>query len=197
MLRQEICEGSGWPLRDRGRLARRRRCEPRQACFPVKVAVEIKGDEVTYDLTGSERRGSDRIQRALRGHDRVGDDVHHEDDLPRRGGLPGLRCPRTRGCCRPGQCDRAEGLDLQTRTSRAHASPASARRNAPSTSCPALPGAGRAESRSPPAAPHTCISSPTPASTWRKNEYWVYLEVDEGSYGGRLTAVTVSTRSTP
>ena len=32
--------------------------------LPVKVEVEIEGDELTIDLTGLERRGADRLQLA-------------------------------------------------------------------------------------------------------------------------------------
>ena len=71
------------------------------ACqLPVKVAVEIDGrrDHVRPDRL--ERRGADRLQLPLRGHDRLGDDLHHADDLPRRGDLPRLRARRTRACSR-------------------------------------------------------------------------------------------------
>ena len=80
--------------------------------LPVKVAVEINGDEITYRPDRLERRGAERLQLPLRGHDRLGDDLHHAHDLPRRGDLPGLRAAE-RGDAGAGQRHRAEGLDLQ------------------------------------------------------------------------------------
>ena len=66
--------------------ARRRATRPRSAgstttaCnrgeqLPVKVAVEIDGDEITYRPHRLERRGADRLQLPVRGHDRLGDDA--------------------------------------------------------------------------------------------------------------------------
>ena len=85
-------QGAGRRLRDRRRLARRRRQEPRR-----EAAGEGRGrDRGRRDHDRShrlERRGADRLQLPLRGHDRLGDDVHHPDDLPRRGGLSGVRAP--------------------------------------------------------------------------------------------------------
>ena len=113
-----------------------------------------------------ERRGPDRLQLPVRGHDRLGDDLHHADDLPRRGDLPGLRAAE-RGDARAGQRHRAEGLDLQPEL------PARVLR-------PLLPGAARrrpraararagdARTRSPPATPRTSTSSPTRASSRRR-----------------------------
>ena len=147
--------------------------------LPVKVKVVIEGDEITIDLTGSSDEVPTGLQLPLRGHDRLGDDVHRAHDLPRRGGLPRLRAPE-RGDAAAGQRDRAEGLDLQPQLSRARASPASARCSGPSTSRSAR-SRRSSPSRSPPATRRTCTSSPTPASTRRSGEYWVYLEVDEGS----------------
>ena len=63
---------------------------------------------------------------------------------------------------------------------------------------PLLPGAARGRprrcrrwrrscrTRSPPATRRTCTSSPTRGFDAETQEYWVYLEVNEGSYGGRL-----------
>ena len=75
MLRQEIAKVPdgvyetevGW-LDDDGR--------NRGMQLPVKVKVVVEGDELTIDLTGLERRGADRLQLPVRGHDRLGDDLH-------------------------------------------------------------------------------------------------------------------------
>ncbi len=125
-------EGPGRALRDRARLARRRRRQPRR-----EAAGEGRGrDRGRRDHLrphGLERRGADRLQLPVRGHDRLGDDLHHADDLPRRGDLPGLRPPE-RGHAGSGERDRAEGLDLQPAATRAPASRASARSSGRSTS---------------------------------------------------------------
>jgi 5-oxoprolinase (ATP-hydrolysing) len=59
--------------------------------LPVKIAVEIAGDEITFDLTGSSDEVPSGYNCPYRRHDGLGDDLHHADDLPRRGDLPGLR----------------------------------------------------------------------------------------------------------
>ena len=98
MLRQEIAKVPdgryetevGW-LDDDGR--------NRGEQLPVKVAVEIEGDEITFDLTGSSAEVPTGYNCPFEGHDGLGDDFHHADDLPRRGEVPGLR-PAERGHAR-------------------------------------------------------------------------------------------------
>jgi 5-oxoprolinase (ATP-hydrolysing) len=116
---------SGW-LDDDGR--------NRGVPLPVKVKVVVEEDELTIDLTGLERRGADRLQLPVRGHDRLGDDVHRPDDLPRRGAYP-VFVPQNEGMLKPVKGRRAEGLDLQPELPARRASPASARCSAQSTSC--------------------------------------------------------------
>ena len=113
-----------------------------------------------------ERRGADRLQLPVRGDDRLRDDVHRADDLPRRGRVSGVR-PAERRDAAADQGGRAEGLDLQPELP-------------PRVLRALLPGAARGRprararsrrscpSRSPPATLRTSTSSPTPASTPRR-----------------------------
>ena len=64
--------------------------QPRQP-LPVKVKVIIEGDELTIDVTGSSDEVADRLQLPVRGHDRLGGDLHRAHDLPRRGDLSRVR----------------------------------------------------------------------------------------------------------
>ncbi len=92
MLRAGDREGAGRALRDRRRLARRRRRQPRrQAADQGRGRDRGRRDHLRPDRL--ERRGADGVQLSVRGHDRLGDDVHHADDLPRRGHLSRLRAP--------------------------------------------------------------------------------------------------------
>ena len=151
--------------------------------LPVKVKVDDRRRRDHDRPHGLERRGADGLQLPVRGHDALGDELHRAHDLPRRGRLPGLRAAE-RGHARAGQGHRARRARSSTRTTRAPASPASARCSAPSTS-----SCGRSRRwcprRSPPGnSAHLHFISYSGFNA-EEGEYWVYLEVDEGSYGGR------------
>ena len=104
-------EGAGRPLRDRvGWLDDDGVNRGVQAAGQDRRRDRGRRDHVRPDRV--ERRGADGLQLPVRGHDGLGDDVHHADDLPRRGGLSRLRAAE-RGDARAGARHRAEGLDLQ------------------------------------------------------------------------------------
>ena len=111
MLRQEIAKVPDGRYETEVGLARRRRGPPRrEAPRQGRGRDRRRRDHVRPHRL--ERRGADGLQLPVRGHDGLGDVVHHADDLPRRGDLPGLRAAE-RGDARAGQRGRAEGLDLQ------------------------------------------------------------------------------------
>ena len=132
MLRQEIAKvpdgryetEAGW-LDDDGRT--------RGVQLPVKIAVEIEGDEITFDLTGSSDEVPTGYNCPFEGTTVSAMTFITRDDLPRRGDLPRVRAAE-RGHARAGQRHRAARARSSTRTTRARASPASARCSARSTS---------------------------------------------------------------
>ena len=151
--------------------------------LPVKIAVEIEGDEITFDLTGS----SDEVPTGYN-CPFEGTTVSAMTFITRMIFLDEATypvfVPAERGHARARQRDRAARARSSTRTSRARASPASARCSAPSTSrCARSRRSSR--TRSPPATPRTSHFLAYSGFNEEEGEYWVYLEVDEGSYGGR------------
>ena len=157
-------QGARRRVRHRRGVARRRREEPwRQA--PGEGAGDDRRRRAHRRPHRLQRRGPDRVQLPVRGHDRVGDVVHRPHDLPRRGRLPGVRAPE-RGHAETGQRDRAEGLDLQPQLPpgvlRPLLSGATRRRPRPQGAL-----RRRARRRSPLATLPTSPSSPTPGSTSR------------------------------
>ncbi len=152
------------PLRDRRRLARRRRPQPWPAVADQGRRRDPRGrDHVRLDrLIG---RGAYGLQLAVRRDDRVGYDIHHADDLPGRGHISRLRSAE-RGHARAGEGGRAQGLHLQPQLPSGlfrTVLPGSARRRP----CTASARPGRSRRRSRPATPPTCTSSPTPGSSRR------------------------------
>ena len=127
-------EGAGRRVRPGGGMARRRRPQPRHPAagegegLDRRRRADDRPDRV-------ERRGADGLQLPVRGHDRLRDDVHRADDLPRRGRVSGVRAAE-RGDAAADQGGRAEGLDLQPELS--------AR-----VLCALLPGAARGRPRAP------------------------------------------------
>ena len=159
----------------------------------VKVKVDDRGRRDHDRPHRLERRGADGLQLPLRGNDGVRHDVHHADDLPRRGRLPRVR-PAERGDAAAGQRDRAEGLDLQpelpARVLRALLPGAARGRPRPPRA-----RAGRAGARSPPATRRTSTSSPTRAST-RRSRSTGSTSRSTRARTAAARAATASTRST-
>ena len=149
----------------------------------VETKVIVEGDEITIDLTGSNPEvptGYNVPVRGLAARRLLLRDPH---DPARRGDVPGARAAeRRRLPARQG--DRAEGDDLQPELpaclllallpgaarGRQH-HPRALRRAA---------GAGDRAGNS--AGIHFCSYS---GFLEESGEYWIYLEVNEGSYGGR------------
>ncbi len=143
----------------------------------------IEGDEITFDLTGS----SDEVPTGYN-CPFEGTTVSAMTFITRMIFLDEATypvfVPQNEGMLAPVNVDRAAGLDLQPQLSRARASPASARCSARSTSrCARSRRSSR--TRSPRATPRTSHFLAYSGFNEEEGEYWVYLEVDEGSYGGR------------
>ena len=112
-----------------------------------------------------ERRGADRLQLPVRGHDVSAMSFIARMIFLDEAAYPSS-CPRTRGCSRPVKVIAPKGSIFNPNYPRALLRPllpGAARRR------PRAAGAraGRARRRSPPATRRTCTSSPTPASTPR------------------------------
>ena len=159
--------------------------------LPVVVKVIIEGDELTIDLTGSSEQvatASTRPSRARRSRRSTFiarmiflDEV----DLP-------VFVPQNEGMLKPVKVIAPEGTIFNPSYPRA-------------TNFSLLPGAAAADlalqalapvipERSPPATPPRSTSSPTPAGTRKQSEYWVYLEVNEGSLRRPLDQATAGLR---
>ena len=131
-----------------------------------------------------ERRGADGLQLPVRGHDRLGDDVHHADDLPRRGDLPRVRAAE-RGHAGAGQRrSRRKGSIFNPNYPRACFARFCQVQRAVDLALRALAPVhpGQDHRRATPRTSHFLAYS---GFNEEEGEYWVYLEVDEGSYGGR------------
>ena len=104
--------------------------------LPVKVAVEIDGDEITFDLTGSSDEVPTGFNCPFEGTTVSAMTFITPHDLPRRGHVPGVR-PAERGdAARRSSVVAPQGLDLQPEL------PARLLR-------PVLPGAARRRPRAP------------------------------------------------
>ena len=151
--------------------------------LPVKVKVIIEGDEITIDLTGS----SDEVPTGYN-CPYEGTTVSAMTFITRmifldEAAYP-VFVPQNEGMLEAGQGDRPEGLDLQpelpARLLRPLLPGAAGRRPRPARARAGRARAGhRRQLRPPPL--HLLLRLQRGDS----GEYWVYLEVDEGSYGGR------------
>ena len=142
----------------------------------------VEGDEITIDLTGSNAEVPTGFNVPFEGTTVVGATFISPHDPPRRGHLSRL-VPQNDGVLKPVKVIAPKGTIFNP-TSRVRAFPGSARCSAWSTT---------RSSRSPTRLPqgvtagnsagiHFCAYS---GFVEEMGEYWVYLEVDEGSYGGR------------
>ena len=184
-------EGARRPLRDRGRLARRRRRQPRRK-LPVKVAVEIAGDEITFDLTGSSDEVPTGYNCPYEGTTVSAmsfitrmiflDEATYPVFVPQNEGMlapvnvvapkGSIFNPNYPRACFARFCQVQRAVDLALRAL-----------------APVIPGQVTAGNSA-----HLGFLAYSGYDE-DEGEYWVYLEVDEGSYGGR-PAATGSTRST-
>ena len=176
-------EGAGRPLRDRGRLARRRR-RARAACkLPVKVAVVIEGDEITFDLTGS----SDEVPTGYN-CPFEGTTVSAMTFITRMIFLDEATypvfVPQNEGMLAPVNVDRA---------ARARSSTPTIPRACFARFCQVQRAVDLALRALAPVIPDKITAGNSAHLAFlaysgfneEEGEYWVYLEVDEGSYGGR------------
>ena len=174
-------EGARRALRDRRRLARRRRRQPRQAAA-VKIAVEIAGDEITYDLTGSSDEVPTGYNCPFEGTTVSAmtfitrmiflDEATYPVFVPQNEGMlapvnvvapkGSIFNPNYPRACFARFCQVQRAVDLALRAL-----------------APVLPDQITAGNSA-----HLHFISYS-GFIEEEGEYWVYLEVDEGSYGGR------------
>ena len=149
----------------------------------VETKVIVEGDEITIDLTGSNPEVPTGLQRPLRGLAARLLLLRGPDDPARRGHVPGARAAERRRLP-AGEGDRAQGDDLQpelpARVLLALLPDAARRRQHDPRARRRAAGAGVTAGNS--AGIHFCAYS---GFLEESGEYWLYLEVNEGSYGGR------------
>ena len=149
----------------------------------VETKVIVEGDEITIDLTGSNPEVPTGYNVPFEGSLLVGVLLRGPHDPARRGDLPRARAAERRHLP-AGEGDRAEGDDLQPEL------PAR-------VLLALLPGAARRRQHDPRARRRRCPDKVTAGNSAgihfcayagfdeTSGEYWLYLEVNEGSYGGR------------
>ncbi len=155
--------------------------------IPLKIclAVHVEGlERITIDPHRLERPGGDGLQRAVRGIGAADRELRRAHALPRRAALRGVHPPERGAPSGRSASSRRSGRST-TPSSRRRASPASRQINripdlmnlALAEVVPELVVAGSS------AAVHSLVYS---GYLPEERQYWVYIEVNEGSYGGRF-----------
>ena len=144
----------------------------------------VEGDQHHDRPDGLERRGADGLQRAVRGL-AAGRRVLRDPHAPaRRGHVPDEHVPQNDGIFRRVKVIAPKGTIFNPNFPRACFSRFCQVQRVVDNTILALVR-GRARAGDGRQLGGICTSAPTPGSSPETGEYWLYLEVNEGSYGGR------------
>ena len=148
----------------------------------VETKVIVEGDTITIDLTGSQAEVPTGYNVPFEGSLLVGAYYAIRTLLLDEATFP-EHVPQNDGVFRPVKVIAPKGTIFNPNFPRACFSRFCQVQRVVDNTILAL--ADRCRSRSRPATRRGSTSAPTPASRRETGEYWLYLEVNEGSYGGR------------